>query len=565
MGGLRVARNRSIPYSILGSSSAPENSDNEQVLQILNENQRSLQGINSSLISVSAQISQLNASLTGISNLISQNSQLEKLKDNQRIQQENILAQQQLRAGKESVVEKKIQASALEPAQKLGSQAQSSLANLRNIFIGLFAGWLTNQIVNNFKTYSDNIKKFLNLIKGGTEQGLKFISGLFSFIKGGFENISSKVSDISKNLYKSAIGRIFERPFTFVIDKLKEFWGNLTGKIGELLGIKKPDNTPDNTKKPDNAEKTDSSPPPPPNTGATDNKSTKDQSPLSSMMSSLSDLSKQFLGGLKETTSTPEIGTSSGPEMKMENYLSVPSDTNKQTTSTGNSQIPDPTPEMVKNYEMAWKYRNYSLARGKIESAWQKMSPMEQNQAVQWANKTGKEWKEMKLPDPKPLPETVESPQSTPNITPAKVEGNVNETTSTEKSSPTNSYSLKVDSKNYFNQSESKDGMDYTKASFSAGTMEMDTKDVFNKMPPDQQQIAKAEINSPPKDAKIAMASQQEPEPKTQVVLTEAPVQSTQKSIPNVGGYGNNLNSIASSNPDNFYALYSQINYNVVG
>jgi len=73
-----------------------------------------------------------------------------------------------------------------------------------------------------------------------------------------------------------------------------------------------------------------------------------------------------------------------------------------------------------------------------------------------------------------------------------------------------------------------------------------------------------ASINPLSKDTRIALASQQEPESKTQVIVTPAPVAQTQQTKPAVGGYGNDLPAIASSNPDNFYALYSQVNYNVV-
>jgi len=55
-----------------------------------------------------------------------------------------------------------------------------------------------------------------------------------------------------------------------------------------------------------------------------------------------------------------------------------------------------------------------------------------------------------------------------------------------------------------------------------------------------------------------------EPEQKTQVILTDATSSPDPQVVPAVGGEGNYVPSIPSSNPDNFYALYSQIHYNVV-
>jgi hypothetical protein len=55
------------------------------------------------------------------------------------------------------------------------------------------------------------------------------------------------------------------------------------------------------------------------------------------------------------------------------------------------------------------------------------------------------------------------------------------------------------------------------------------------------------------------------PEPKPSVIMAPAAQnQPQQSSAPSLSTNGTNVPLISSSNPDNFYVLYSQLNYNVV-
>jgi hypothetical protein len=184
-------------------------------------------------------------------------------------------------------------------------------------------------------------------------------------------------------------------------------------------------------------------------------------------------------------------------------------DTSKPATSA-------PSPEMISQFEQAWKYKDNPLARGRIEGAWNKMSPEQKQQAKDWAESTGKNWKEMKLPDtnqtssvsakeaPRPA-ETSSKPSTLPTTTTTAAE------TSSKPSTP-----------------------EITPAQ----TTKMQTVP-FNIGP--------------------------EPEPKPNIVYassgSSAPSQQQQ---PLSTGAASDVPFIPSSNPDNFYTLYSQINYNVV-
>ena len=176
-----------------------------------------------------------------------------------------------------------------------------------------------------------------------------------------------------------------------------------------------------------------------------------------------------------------------------------------QPPSPATSTVPPPSAEMVKNFEMAWKYKDNSMFRGRIESAWEKMTPEQKIQAKNWADSTGKNWDEMKLSAP-PV-----SPTSTQSL-------------------PTSSLQQQ---------------------------MSVDTKKAYtipSLISADQMQTV------PTQSPNIGSL----PEPQPNVVML--PSQQSQKSQSMIApsSAGSDTPLINSANPDNFYVLYSQLNYNVV-
>ena len=149
-----------------------------------------------------------------------------------------------------------------------------------------------------------------------------------------------------------------------------------------------------------------------------------------------------------------------------------------------NPIIPEPSQEMIKNFELAFKYKDNAMMRGRIESTWKNMSPVEQQQAKKWVESKGYSWSVMRLPDP------VQMPSS---------------------SGPVRLPVIPFDPK-----SPPKPNL---------GTLP--------EPPPD---VVVLENNKEDPSSVIARDSQ---------TLTDVPL-------------------IPSGNPDNFYTLYSQVNYNVV-
>jgi hypothetical protein len=151
-----------------------------------------------------------------------------------------------------------------------------------------------------------------------------------------------------------------------------------------------------------------------------------------------------------------------------------------------NAMIPEPSQEMIKNFELAFKYRdtNNTMIRGRIESAWKNMSPVEQQQAKKWVESKGYSWSVMRLPNPIQV-------QSSPAPIPLQV------------------------------------------VPFVPQSSPQPNLGSLPEPPPD---VVVLENNKEEPSSMIARDSQ---------TITDVPL-------------------IPSGNPDNFYTLYSQVNYNVV-
>jgi hypothetical protein len=160
---------------------------------------------------------------------------------------------------------------------------------------------------------------------------------------------------------------------------------------------------------------------------------------------------------------------------------------------------------MIKNFEIAWKYKNNPMERGRIVSAWNKMTPEQKLQARDWATSKGYDWKEMKLPIP---PISTSQPSTSPSSV-----SKTQLSTDTEK--------------------------EYT---------------VPYLISADQMQTIPIQLPN----------IESLPEPEPNVVMLPAPQSKRRQSMIAPSSAGSDAPLINSANPDNFYVLYSQLNYNVV-
>ena len=524
----------------------------------------------------------LSNGLTSISNLIQQDSALEKQQNAQEAERERRLLETKIRMGKESQLEQKITNSLARPVQALQSKVTNIFGGIVEALKILFAGWLTNQLIETLKAASEGNKEKLEEIKNTVLKGIGDVVKIFAVIQKGFGLVIKSVTGLAGrigglvlklakaplNLIRAGLqtvpglktlfpkgpnirtpspgggkgpgifGAVWSTveafmntkngeyvdavmaiagtfgPFRlvkglmaagFLADNIAEvFGGNIFGKNPnyekqakeiktEAEKQKKEEKPPATTsktaakvepaakaqtslmgdKKDDKSETDPKNMTPGPIPGSAEIKPTSDSTAtVSSPKTSMMPETKK-----PDTASTPK--TSLVTDMKTAEPTSTPQTSMMGKTTT--AALPPPSPEMEKNFQMAWDNRNFGLARGRIESAWNGMSVEQQQQAEAWARSKGYDWNEMKL--------TQKSPVVPAEVTAAKMQP-------------------------------------LSKSSQNVGELA---------------------------------------EPKTSVIMAPAAQNQPQKSSsPSLPTNGTNVPLISSSNPDNFYVLYSQLNYNVV-
>ena len=491
--------------------------------------------------SVRLQLSKVDQTLESVATIITSESAIESQKNRYEEEKEKRLAEAGARGGKESLLETKIQSALSEPVNRIGNKVSFGFQNLMSFITTLLGGWLTLEGIKAIKAYQDGDKKQLDDIKNSVIKTLAIAGGIFGVINFGIGRVITTITGLVGKIGKFIVGGLIIKPFQLVATALRGalpgrtpppstgpgskgpkpgggrglgLFGNLFGLVSAFLNYKNQENADAimevlavalPTVGPLGIVK-----------GLLTAGVLADQiaevfgsnlfgkNPNVAKIAELAEKEKEKEKNKDKLTSSPlkkdeppkPAGAKPAPTTSM-----TPPASNLQinTSDTPKPQTSSPSPEMVSKFEQAWQYKNNPLARGKIESAWDKMSDEEKQQAMDWAKSKKYDWKEMKLPDA-----TSPKGPTTPSVSSAPAE------TSSKPSTP-----------------------EITPAQ----TTKMQTVP-FNIGP--------------------------EPEPKPNIVYAPSSSSAPPQQQPLKSGPASDVPAIPSSNPDNFYTLYSQINYNVV-
>ena len=228
------------PLAFAGRTETPAQTD-PVTTKLLNQNSLQLGIIASQINGLNRDVAALNTSLQVISNSLATSQALERQKEQQEQAQEARLAQQQLREGKESVIEKKIEDAAIDPAQKLASKASFTLGKLGTFFLTLIGAWLGNNAIKAIKASSEGNTKKLNEIKNETLIGLGIITGVFVASKGALVLLSGSFGRVAITLAALAAAGLFTKPGRDFIKIVKQaaidFYNNQVRSLpgGNLL------------------------------------------------------------------------------------------------------------------------------------------------------------------------------------------------------------------------------------------------------------------------------------------------------------------------------------------
>ena len=226
-------RGRISPYTFLGRTPQERvrQTDNADTTLALRQNQLALANVNNSLTRIAEQVSILSASLQGIGNQVKETSTIDNIREQQKARQEKILAERQIREGKESQVETKIQAALVAPLQKVGAKARGSLFNLGRFFNILLGGFLVNRILKTASELSENGQLSLKNLGEKIIKDVAIVGGIFLGMNGGFGSALSVLLRLVGIISRFARKNILLAPFTAMIALVKGTFGGLSDLI----------------------------------------------------------------------------------------------------------------------------------------------------------------------------------------------------------------------------------------------------------------------------------------------------------------------------------------------
>ena len=241
-GGLRGIR-RSVSSSVFTGRAVPPPVSDPQTTSLLNSNSLTLTSISTQLSGINESVGNLNTSLNAIRENLSISDDIEKNKELQKRKREAQLAEEGLREGKESELEKKIQFALLSPVRRVSQVARGILGRLTDSLLFLAGGWLTVQALRFLQFTSEGNIAALKKLKDRFLKDLLLMGGLVLGLTVGFGKVLTTIGKLSARLLQFTFGGVLTTGFKFLgnlirvnVAKFLRFIRSGLGRIG-LRGI----------------------------------------------------------------------------------------------------------------------------------------------------------------------------------------------------------------------------------------------------------------------------------------------------------------------------------------
>ena len=156
-----------------------------------------ISALRSTVDALLAETTTLNNGLGTVSNLIQQDSALEKQQEAAKAENERKLLERNIRLGKESQLEQKITNALVVPVQALQQKVGNIFGRIGEALTILFAGWLTNQGIEALKAASEGNKEKLEEIKDNVLNGIGDAVKVFTAIKVGFDLVIKTITGVT--------------------------------------------------------------------------------------------------------------------------------------------------------------------------------------------------------------------------------------------------------------------------------------------------------------------------------------------------------------------------------
>jgi hypothetical protein len=162
---------------------------------------------------INLKLSKVDDTLESVASIITSENLIEKQKDFYDQQNQKRLAEAGARQGQESILETKIQSALSEPINRIGNKVAFGFQNLMGFITTLLGGWLTLEGIAALKAYQDDNKKSLDDIKNSVIKTLLIAGGIFGIINFGIFKFIGTITKLSTKIgafiLKNTVGRLF--------------------------------------------------------------------------------------------------------------------------------------------------------------------------------------------------------------------------------------------------------------------------------------------------------------------------------------------------------------------
>jgi hypothetical protein len=201
---------------------------------------QTINGVQELVGSLRGEVTGFNTSLNNVTKAITNDSVLEQNRIKQENEEQRRATELGLRAGRESLLEKAIQSALIAPVQAIAQKTQSILSRLSQFFGTLLLGWLTNQGIETLRALSEDNGKKLIEIRDNVLKALGIGAATLFLLNGGFLAIAGTITRLSLKiggwLLKNTVGRFFgalggllKGAGNAIVSTAKAGWSAITG------------------------------------------------------------------------------------------------------------------------------------------------------------------------------------------------------------------------------------------------------------------------------------------------------------------------------------------------
>ena len=187
-----------------------------QVTSLLTQNSLGLQGVSRQLETINGQVTSLSGSLTAIKENLALSDQLERQRERENQRREAILAEQGLREGKESDLEKRVQFALLTPVRRVSQVAKGILGRLTDAFLFIAGGWLINTTLTFLRLRSEGTVEEMKEFRNKLIANLLILGGIMVGVTVAFSKLLPLIGFFKKSLFSVITTGFIKKPFALL-------------------------------------------------------------------------------------------------------------------------------------------------------------------------------------------------------------------------------------------------------------------------------------------------------------------------------------------------------------